>query len=454
MKKVKSWWRLLLLLLVPMTLTGCMLSASVEDLYAPPRLSEEYESLSAQISAIVAGGAEYASPQAGTNLQSVQLIDLNGDGVGEALAFFRVNSDERPLKIYIFRAVDGAYEQAAVIDGSGTAIRSIHYEDMNGDGVKEILVCWRVSAEVQTLEVYGIVGTGDMEPTPLMRSAYARYEVVDLNGDELKELVVLRNDEAEFGGSLADYYGWDGGSLLLQSSARLSVSVAELQWTQSGALESGERAVFVTGRETGVEETSRAITDILIFRDQDLTNIVLDSDTGVSTEKYRFLNNLQPTDINGDGVTEVPGPAQLPPVDPEDAYWKIYWRSFDANGMARRRAITYHNLPDSWYLMIPETWDGRFTVRQNNASTAERATTFYSVSGGNVGEELLTIYTLTGPKRAAQAEAGGRVRLMSQPDTEFAVRFTEAYADWRYAVEQAEFMERFHTIVAQWGGES
>lgn len=450
----KKIFRLLLaqlLLLLALTLSGCMASAPVEDLYVLPRLPEEYEDLNAQLAAIRANGAEQTSPQGGTNLQSVQLVDLDGDGDEEAVAFFRDNSEERPLKIFIFRAVEDSYEQAAIIDGSGTAIRSIRYEDMTGDGVKEILVCWRVSAEVQALGVYALE---DMEPMPLMSTAYARYEVEDLDDDDMKELVVIRNDEGETGVSLADYYDWDGGSLLLRSSARLSVAVAELQWTQTGRLEDGETAVFVTGRETGVEETSRAITDILVYREPDLTNIVLDSDTGVSTEIYRFINDLQPADIDGDGVMEVPMPAQLPVVSAEDGpYWKIYWRSFDANGQATRRAITYHNIQDSWYLMIPESWDGHFTVQQNNGSTTERATTFYSVGGVGVKEELFTIYTLTGPKRKAQAMQGGRVVLRSKQGTEFAVRFAPAYSDWRYAIDQKEFIKRFNTIVAQWGGE-
>ena len=45
--------RLLVLLLaavLPLLLGGCMMSASVEDLYALPQLPEEYKSLSARLS--------------------------------------------------------------------------------------------------------------------------------------------------------------------------------------------------------------------------------------------------------------------------------------------------------------------------------------------------------------------------------------------------------------------
>lgn len=437
---------ILLVSLLPLALTGCMMTASVEGLYALPKLPPEYQALSAQIESILAAGAETVSPTSGANLQSVQLEDLNGDGEPEAIAFFRNNNDERPMKIYIFRALDETYEKVAVIEGSGTSIHSIRYLDMNGDGIKEILVSWRVSAQVQALSVYGLDG---LQPAALMSAAYARYEVIDLDNDDVLELVVLRGDESEAGGSLADYYDWDGESLLLLSSARLSVTVGELQWMQGGTLDSGETAVFVTGRVAGVEETSRAVTDILIYRESELSNIVLSQSTGVTSQIARFMN-LQPTDIDGDGTTEVPMPATLPAGKDGEEKWKIYWFSYSADGTATQRVITYHNLTDSWYLLIPEAWDRHFTVVQDNTSTSEHATTFYSLRGGATDQELFTIYTLTGENRETQAARGGRTVLLRQSGAVYAVQYTSAYGEWRYAIEPAYLAERFNAITTQW----
>ena len=442
-------WILLLTALLPAVLGGCMLSASPEDLYALPQLPEEYESLSAQLSEVLSAGAEYAAPQAGGNLPPVQMKDLDGDGVDEVLAFFRINSEDRPLKIYIFRAQGDDYVQAALIDGAGTSFHSVRYEDMDRDGTQEIIVSWRVSAEVQALSVYSVK---NLEPVQLMTSSYARYEVVDLDGDDDLELVVVRSDETEAGLSLADYYDWDSGNsaLQLQSTARLSMSVAAMQWTQTGKLREGEAAVFVTGRDAGVDETSRAITDILVYRQPDLVNIALSSDTGVSTQIFRSLN-LQPADVNGDGATEVPRPAELPSEPGEDPYWKIYWHSYHIDGTDELQAATYHNLTDGWYLIIPDGWDGHYTVRQNNASSTVRATTFYSTRGWSIDQELLTIYTLTGTDRESQAAKSGRAILRRRTaDTVYAIAYSEAYSGWRYAVDPADVEAGFSVIVNRW----
>ena len=162
-----------------------------------------------------------------------------------------------------------------------------------------------------------------------------------------------------------------------------------------------------------------------------------------------FRSQIQPTDITGNGATAVPRPAQLASESRESEYWKIYWHNYRADGSDEQEAITYHNVSDGWYLLIPKTWDRRFTVRQVNSSATVHATEFYSVRGQTVGEKLMTIYTLTGTDREAQAAKPDRSMLRLQGETIFAVSYTDYYSDWIYAVDAAEIAGRFRVIVKQ-----
>lgn len=83
--------------------TAPKLTLDPEELYALPELPERYTALNKQLSAIQESGAEYAAPVSGSNIQPVQMMDLDGDGREEALAFFRQSDGEKPLKIHILR---------------------------------------------------------------------------------------------------------------------------------------------------------------------------------------------------------------------------------------------------------------------------------------------------------------------------------------------------------------
>lgn len=281
---------------------GCGFAFSPEDLYSLPALPAEYTELNNCINQIIDSGAEYAAPVSGTNIQPVQMKDLDGDGQQEAVAFFRNSADEKPLKICIFTADGDTYQQTAVIEGSGTSIYSIEYNDLDNDGRQELIVGWRVSTDAQALTVYSL-RTG--QPEELMRTNYVKYAVTDLDQDDLQELVVLRSDEE--GNGLADYYRWQDNMLSLQSYARISSTMAELSGqqgrVQKGALSDLSPALFITG----VEDASWSVTDILTLREGELCNLLLSDVTGVSEEIVSYCG-LYPTDINGDGVMELPQP--------------------------------------------------------------------------------------------------------------------------------------------------
>ena len=79
--------RLLLAAGLLMFLTGCF-SQSVEEFYAPPKAPDDYLKLDNEINKVLTQGGEYAAPLSGELTQKVQLQDLDGDGVQEAIAFF------------------------------------------------------------------------------------------------------------------------------------------------------------------------------------------------------------------------------------------------------------------------------------------------------------------------------------------------------------------------------
>lgn len=434
-------------------LAGCSsfkLVVATDELYTLPQLPPEYTELNQCIRELLDAGAEYAAPVSGTNIQTVQLVDLDGDGQQEALAFLRKSSEEKPLKIYIFSPNGKGYELRTVIEGSGSAIYSVAYQDLNDDGKQEILVGWKVGAELQTLAVYTLRGGGAEE---LARTNYVKYAVLSLRDSAEQELVVLRADDE--GAGIADYYTWTmdgtpGGGLTSASAARLSMTMAELNSGRvtSGYLRDGSPALFVTGKtETGMETT-----DILMDKNGELANIALSDTTGVSSVNYRYLT-LFPKDINGDGITEVPAPVSLLSQNPEETEtcYRIDWFSYDQNGDAAAVCSTYHDIEDGWYLDLPASWLGKIAITRAPSGMDEMTVTFSTRGAlGREPTDILKICTITGENRALKATRGNRFILSRQAETIYTAEFLDGNENWDGKMTEDELRAGFRLITTEW----
>jgi len=425
---------LALLLALLLMLSGCGSSASGESLYRLPKLPREYGSLETLIDALLDDGAAYAAPTSGSNLQSVQMVDLNGDGEEEAVALLRKPADEQPIKIYVFRASGDRYEQYCRIESTASSIYSISYADLNGDGQREILAGLRGDLEVQNLAVYSVAR---QEPQQLLVTGYSRYAVRDMNGDGRQELVVLRSDEESF--AVADYYVWTGAELALDASLRLSSTVAELSRVTAGTLAGGESALFVTG----LAEDSIAITDILTARESGLQSVT----HGASGEVFRFVG-LYPGDVNGDGVTEVPEPVPFPHRETDGTiYYRICWRQYGASGASEVVQESFQSQQDGWSLLLPPEWAETVTVSRLSR-TDSASVMFFRWDGMQAEPEpFLTVYAFTGSTRSAEANRGLRIQLARRAETVYAAELTDAAAG---LIDEQTLRESFSLITAEW----
>lgn len=448
-----------LLSVVLLCLSGCAFSAP-EDLYAVPRAAEDYQNLQEQIDKVRGAGAEYAGPLSGANTQPVQLMDLDGDGIQEAIAFFRSTNLEDPdqLKIYIYHQNDeGGYEVWNIIEGDAPAINSISYEDLDGktgpSGAmdKELVVSWRLSDKIYRLEAFSV--TGQEVETLLPAVSYTDYVLWDMDKDNQKEVVMITLNTVD-SVYQADYYDYQGGQMVLRSSAPLSGKITGLasntrplaSYLRSGEI--SEPAVFVTSTLlTGV------ITDIFAWREEKLVNITLNPATGMSDETFRLNNSISIQDINGDGYPEVPRPTALPTPDTTSSldFWSVQWIQYDLWGTSTVVSTTYYNGEDGWYLIMPENWQGRIALsRLDNSGSGERGVLFYPYTAGGsettaAPKPFLSIYKLTGPNRMARANAQGRFILLEEDDAIYAAEF-HADSGWDCGVDQEGLKALFHLI--------
>ena len=156
-------------------------------------------------------------------------MDLDGDGVQEAVAFFRTTAvaNSPPLKIYIYHQTEeGQYACQTIREGEGTAINSISYVDLdghtgpNGETDRELVVSWRLSDQMYRLMAYSVSGGEANVVLPAV--SYTEYTLMDMDKDNQQEIVVLNLNTVE-GICQADYYDYREGQMVPVSYTHLDV---------------------------------------------------------------------------------------------------------------------------------------------------------------------------------------------------------------------------------------
>lgn len=434
---MRKKWIVLLCCLMALLLTGCGAS-TVEDMYAPPRRSEVFHELQTAIDRAMVD-MEYAAPVSGDNRQTVQMADLDGDGVEEYILFARASS-ENPLRILVFRQErDEDCVLFQVIQSAGSAFEQVEYEDIDGEPGCEIVVGRQVSDQLQrTLSVFSFAGG---EARQLLSAGYNKYLSCDLNADGLMDLMLLRSGETETDMGHAVLYSYADGSLQRSREAELSQQGTSIKRITAGTLHGGETAVFVA---SSVEDRA-ILTDVFTMLEGEFTNISFSREAGNSVQTLRNYY-VYGDDLNDDGVMELPYLISMKAAAGDDSGEQhlIRWYSLDIDGREINKLYTYHNYAGGWYLQLDSAWAPRVSVVQEGS-----VYTFYLWDESYVSAEVVfTIYALTGSSREEQAVQDARFQLHSSESTVFAAEFSDAAGE--IGLTEENLINSFRLIHRDW----
>jgi hypothetical protein len=417
-------------------LSGCF-KTSADELYVLPRTSREYQQLQDQIDAVLAAGAELSAPTGGDNRASVQLVDLDGNGEKEVIAFFIAPGDN-PLKIYVFRDSDGNYEVADIIDGVGAGFESVRYADMNGDGTMELIVGRQVSPALRQLTLYSMRG---LSHTKLVETSYSVVALADMDGDSFPDVIAVRTGSSETPGE-AEVFSLRGTGEIVSSLAHLSSGLDSINRIQSGKLSDGAPALFVDSKAAG----GSVVTDIFAVVGESLVNLSLGLSSDIALSTLRSLPVFS-ADINRDGVIEVPSPRLLP--QQSDTKYYIYdWFAYDSRGVRTLALSTFQDDPDGWYLILKPSWRSTITVRLENTVNGERAMVFSyrNINSGETGD-FLKLYTLSGDNRDDREKLPNRFRLFKDWDVIYAAELLDPGPNFTSDLTEDDVRAAFARII-------
>ena len=427
-----------LLLIAALSLSGCIMR-TVDQMYCLPKRSEDHKDLRAAVDDAMAG-LEYCAPLSGENRQTLQSADLDGDGTDEYLMFAKGNSD-MPLRILIFDEVNDAFAHVTTIESSGSAFDQVEYVQMDGEKGVEIVVGCQISD--QPLRSVSIYQYSKMEALRLHQTGYTKFLVVDLDGDSQTELFVLSPGPTESDNGVAELYSVVNGAVERTNEVNMSGPADKLKRIIFGKLNDGTPAVYAA---SSVEDTA-LITDVFITQESKLVNVTFSNESGTSLKTLRSYY-VYAEDLDRDGVVELPSLITMLPVNTDtvstERHDLIRWYGMNRDGSEVDKLYTYHNFAGGWYITLSDAWATRLSVLQQG-----NCYEYYIWSEvGLQCQKVFTVYVLTGPNRAEQAEESQRFVLLK---TDSVIYCAEIHPDAEtYNITQQDVTKNFHLIETKW----
>lgn len=310
-----------LLVSFALLLSGCSYKVLTPDqLMRPPRYYGDSESLQKAFAQAVPN-ATMKAPYVGEYRSALIRTDIDMDGVEEALAFYVNNLDKNICRMMLLESDGDSWIQCSTVRGEGNEVVSVSIEDMDADGVCEIIVGWGITGSMDhKLSVYRY-SPETRGLRSLVSESYRMMACLDFDNDAQKELFVVSSVSTVFsddsGGEVVPirFYarllkmqeaiqpdGTEAVSVTAVSELLLPTSAAECtQILVQPARGEETQAVFLdcTLREGGM------FTDIMIWSGGKLTRV----ETGSADNPFRYTyraSNIACQDVNLDGYIEIP----------------------------------------------------------------------------------------------------------------------------------------------------
>lgn len=427
-----------LLILTALLFTGCGLR-TVEEMYALPKRSHEYSQLQIAVDRAMAG-LTYSAPVSGDNQQSVQSVDLDGDGINEYLVFASDNSD-KPLKVLIFaETADGSCRHVETIASNGAAFEQVEYAELDANPGCELVIGRQVSDQVlRSVSVY-TYRNGSAQQQLLI--GYSKFLTCDLDNNGLKELMVIRPGEAQTQRGMAVLYSFRGTQVERSTETELSKDPSNIRRITQAKLQDGNPAIFVASSADDVA----IVTDVFALQNGKFANITFsgEADTSMGTLRNYYV---YAEDIDEDGILELPGLISMKPIttwQESDQDFLLRWFSMDVNGLEMDKLYTFHNFGGGWYMELDSALATRITVDQ-------REDVFFFNVWDTVYDEAVpvyTVYVITGEDRDEEGARNGRFVLYRTGSVVFAAKL-EQEAD-RYGITEETLKSQFRVIRQDW----
>lgn len=452
MKKARRWLAAALVSVCAL-LSGCELLDG-GNLLMLPDISPDQRKLLQFVNSVTANSSwVVTSPSSGENLSTMQFVDFFGDGISEAVSFFR-NSSEMRLRVGLYsKTRNTGYTELCTFQTEGYSVEEVIYSDVDGDGSLEILLfVGYESGAIYGAEVYKIRNSSAER---IYSGACTAYAVFDMTRDGYSELI-LHHEESSGGArnAYAELLTFDNEKAECLGYASVSSGGGKPRSTVCGRMNNG-MSVCIFDSILRVKDMTIYVSDVLTWTVFDgFENLSYSNEWGYA---YTTLRNTEVfcRDIDFDGFLEIPQTEEMPMNSASVQSGNTpgtytYWYGYNADGQLVQKNLTYMFPDGSWYFIMPPSWSR--TVYVLTGSMDGLTTLTFSADRNDRSNRLLTIYRTASDENGVLLPEGvfsvgdfggySYYALIGFPDE------LSPLADDMYLTGEKDVMSRFVTVDA------
>ncbi len=449
---------------VCLAMCGCSLSASVENLLSPPKLTEEQNEIYQELINSVGRNVKLKYPRSGDYRSAFVLKNIDDEPGDEALVFYESNdirSGESSLRLKFLDKTDDGWEAVYDLACAGNEIDSVVFTSLGNDGARAFsdnvsanetepaecpVIILSYNLLNRTDKSFSVLKYKDKRPVELMSSTYSCMSVSDMDSDGQNELVVVSVNR-ELKSAVASMYTDNGEGLELLSNTPLYGGAADYLRVTEGLLNEGTPALFLDYSKGG----GQSGTDVLYCYGSRL--FCPDSIGGnpaagiISRQVNNYMAEIYSFDINKDGFTEIPSTIPLPGYEiltkPEQLC-AVQWYTVQ-NDNFTPKAYSYFSGTYSFALLFPNRWMGVVSAVADFTNNDIIFIAYDPQTGLTVTpeNEIMRIHAVPRGDGSAENAASGMSRLAESNDLIFYYSVSSDRAMSKLALTESELRDSF-----------
>lgn len=445
--RIKTGVIMLVSLLTVLILSSCaFIPTDISELESPPKLTAEQQAIEKALEASVTGKLTLRYPLEGKYRGAFvpKVLDNN-----EALAFY--SSDSKGPQIAVLDKMGNNWKVINNISSEGNEIDSLEFGDFNGDGHKDIAVGWRSYTSTDlTLMVYMRSGSSFYK-VPF--NTFTKMVTLDMNGDGKMDILTLKLD-SDVTQAKARLISYKNGRLAEVSNSPLDSTVTRYSGVYTTKLGKNKNVVLIDGYKS----TNKMITEIVYYKNGKLNSPLYSREKQTVNSTMRFDTKYKCTDINNDGITDIPMMRELPTElnkSSTNQNWLVRWSDFTGSNVLTLKVQTIMNYAQNYYLKYPAKWESidnnkiiTFNVTVSSRADDDSVWNIckWDAAKKAYGKVFFTIYVKSEDDWSNITDKSNYFELAEKNGTVYLAQIPEQAADDPLALSASEIKHCFNLI--------